>query len=449
MVNFYCSSCPYFTRFFYILLRHYTVEHQSEKNFKITCNLDGCIRTYEKVESFRHHVRRNHVEAYERFTSNTNHIVDNEGVIHDSQNLVDVDNTVDHNVLGQFGDDSDLENMEISPDQLSYDKAVTTLLLKLRETHMIAEKTAVDFVKGMQKLLDVCILDSKSSTNQIVPFENLKSSLEKNNTVYKQRKNIEAYGYVKPIEVFLDDDKIKDRVVYIPILDTSKMMLKHDEVLYQVLNPPEQQYELIDSYKSSHACRGNELFSKDEHALQMKLYMDDFQTVNPIGTKVNWNKICSFYFTLGNIPFHLQSKLHTIQLLLLTKSVTVDSYGYEKVLESFLRDMKILENDGITIETSDGDICLNGSISIIIADNLAAHQLGGYFESFSSFKACRFCDATKESRKISFVEGNFTLNTPASYDAKLVVIQENHELAPAYGLKRKCALNDLKYFHIS
>ena len=41
------------------------------------------------------------------------------------------------------------------------------------------------------------------------------------------------------------------------------------------------------------------------------------------------------------------------------------------------------------------------------------------------------------------MEENFTLNTPASYD------QENPELAPAYGLKRKCALNDLKYFHIS
>ena len=64
------------------------------------------------------------------------------------------------------------------------------------------------------------------------------------------------------------------------------MMLKHDDVLYHVSNPPEQQYEPIDSYKSSRACRANELFSKDEHALQIKLCMDDFQTVDPIGTEV-------------------------------------------------------------------------------------------------------------------------------------------------------------------
>ena len=109
----------------------------------------------------------------------------------------------------------------------------------------------------------------------------------------------------------------------------------------------------------------------------------------------------------------------------------------KKVLESFLRDMKILESDGITIETSDGEICLNGSISMIIADNLSTHQLGRYFETFSCFKACRFCDATKNNRKISFVEENFTLNTPASHDAKHEVIQKNPKLAPAYGIKKQ------------
>ena len=63
-----------------------------------------------------------------------------------------VDNTVDHNDLGQLEDDSNLENMEVSPDELEYDKAVIKLLVKLRETLMIAEKTAVDFVKGMQEI---------------------------------------------------------------------------------------------------------------------------------------------------------------------------------------------------------------------------------------------------------------------------------------------------------
>ena len=63
-----------------------------------------------------------------------------------------VDSTVDHNDLGQLEDDSNLENMEVSSDELEYDKAVIKLLLKLRETLMIAEKTAVDFVKGMQEI---------------------------------------------------------------------------------------------------------------------------------------------------------------------------------------------------------------------------------------------------------------------------------------------------------
>ena len=107
--------------------------------------------------------------------------------------------------------------------------------------------------------------------------------------------------------------------------------------------------------------------------------------------------------------------------------------------------MQILESGGINIETSDGEICVHGSISIIIADNLAEHQLGGYFENGSCFKACRFCDATRQSRKKNNFAEECTSNNPASQDAKLEAIQDN----PAYGLMRKCGLNDLKYFHIS
>ena len=41
---------------------------------------------------------------------------------------------------------------------------------------------------------------------------------------------------------------------------------------------------------------------------------------------------------------------------------------------------------------------LFGTISMIVADNLAAHTLGGFNQSFSPnvIKVCRYCNATNE-----------------------------------------------------
>lgn len=76
------------------------------------------------------------------------------------------------------------------------------------------------------------------------------------------------------------------------------------------------------------------------------------------------------------------SALHSTQLAVLCNSNDVRQFGYAKVFAPLLRDLKTLEEVGVYIETF-GD-CLKGTVYSVVSDNLAAHGLAVFNESFRS-----------------------------------------------------------------
>lgn len=62
-----------------------------------------------------------------------------------------------------------------------------------------------------------------------------------------------------------------------------------------------------------------------------------------------------------------------------------------------LKDISILEEEGVFIESLGQN--LKGTVFCVSADNLAAHGLGGFTESFRSEYACRFCLTTRDQMK--------------------------------------------------
>ena len=57
----------------------------------------------------------------------------------------------------------------------------------------------------------------------------------------------------------------------------------------------------------------------------------------------------------------------------------VNKYGYEKILRPLLDDLLKLETEGIKISFEGVDHKFCGSLSMVIADNLDAHALDGFF----------------------------------------------------------------------
>lgn len=125
----------------------------------------------------------------------------------------------------------------------------------------------------------------------------------------------------------------------------------------------------------------------------LNLYVDDFEICNPLGTSCKKHKICAVYWTLSNLPPGCHSSLSSIYLALLCRSEDVRSYRYEKVLEPLLQDLVTLESQGIFIAHL-GDF-VKGTIQCVIADNLAAHGISGFIESFVGEYSCWFCVAQK------------------------------------------------------
>ena len=134
------------------------------------------------------------------------------------------------------------------------------------------------------------------------------------------------------------------------------------------------------------------MFSSKQNSLQLILYHDDFGTVNLLGNKVVKYKVSLFcflfFFVLGNIPAKYRSHLNDVNLLLLSPSALVQNYVYKEIL-SVLDDILTLETTGTEINLGGQEHTFLGTVSMVVADNLTAHALGGSYCNFSA--VARFC----------------------------------------------------------
>lgn len=91
-------------------------------------------------------------------------------------------------------------------------------------------------------------------------------------------------------------------------------------------------------------------------------------------------------------------------------------------------DLKILEQNGV-----------KGTILYVAADNLGAHPLAGFLESFRSDKFCRFCLASSgDAQQQEVHSGFFQLRDKDSHDRQVQEVREDTTLTQAYGVKRAC-----------
>ncbi len=110
-------------------------------------------------------------------------------------------------------------------------------------------------------------------------------------------------------------------------------------------------------------------------------FQDDFEVCNPLGMSRKEHKLSVVYWILGNFPSGSSSTLSSICLALLCKSEYVKEYGYKKIFEPLLHDIVTLEQQGLFIPQL--GTFIKGTVQCVVADNLGAHGLTGFVESFS------------------------------------------------------------------
>jgi len=123
----------------------------------------------------------------------------------------------------------------------------------------------------------------------------------------------------------------------------------------------------MEDFCDGKAFADHPLFSLHSNALQVFLYFDELEVVNPLGSKTKLHilgtlkalkiaaKKCPthtddalhlhigmFYFTFGNLPPKYRSRLSAVYLVAIVKTTILSMYGMDKVLRPFVDDIKKL-----------------------------------------------------------------------------------------------------------
>lgn len=234
--------------------------------------------------------------------------------------------------------------------------------------------------------------------------------------------------------------------MYVPLFETLEFIFKNEVILAHIQSSTAR--DVYSDFCDGTYFKTNPLFSVSEHALQLQVYYDDSETANPLGSKQGVHKLGCSYFTLRNLPPHLNSSLMNMYLISLFHSEDAKKYGLDKILSPFIEDVKKLEMFGIKVSFSEEP--LYGTICQITGDDLGLNGILGYVESFNAHYFCRLCETDKTTAQTVFNEHDprVVLRSKQLNEQHYKNLEDSGD-SSCYGIKRNSILNELKYFHVA
>ncbi|KAJ8018503.1 hypothetical protein HOLleu_43476 [Holothuria leucospilota] len=299
-MKFQCCQCIFSTQNFLKLLKHYRYLHNGPGS-TITCNIEGCYRTFNSVRTFQRHINKKHSEFWAQYGIQRE--IDEYEI--DIPGLGD-DAMEDENVA-DFGDGVEHGAGEVDPA-----KHVAAFLIGIRERFKIPHE-ACNFVAS--EVRDIIELSTSHLTARVISALQIANvdpaavnlddvvndhSWQNSFDYYSDARHLNAFiaekfDFVEPVEYVLGRGvNGKDRCMqYVSIIDTLKALLRKDEVFAEVLNGHCSQDGLILDFCDGLHCKSNASLSEHQ-SLQIQLYSDDFCVANPLGNKVKKLKFSAY-----------------------------------------------------------------------------------------------------------------------------------------------------------
>jgi hypothetical protein len=181
-----------------------------------------------------------------------------------------------------------------------------------------------------------------------------------------------------------------------------------------------------------------------DNVMFLLFYSDEYVIANPLSSKASTNKLFALYFTIANIRMELRSNLQFYGLVLQTKSVYVKEEGLSNILQPFLHEWSILEENGLHIANQHFTI----RFLYMPQDNLAAHAIGAFSRSFNSFRSSRFCLASRGELNSVTLGDACTLRTVEQHNIHVARVEADPSFITTYGVSGKSPLADkITNFH--
>jgi hypothetical protein len=281
------------------------------------------------------------------------------------------------------------------------------------------------------------------------PFEDIDSKHKFDNYLLNNGFMIPSKEIVLDTDIFFrrGSDSIRKQVYkpitmqYVPIKDSLLQLLKIPG-FYSIL-------EFNKSYNGDIFSSFREgMFFKDENfpinVIFINIFYDDAEMANPLGSKAGRHKIANFYFTIQDLPEHMQSSLENIILLASVKSNDLKIAGANAVMQIVVDELLDLWENGIEFELDGHRINIKVALSQISGDNLGIHALLGYSEGFTANYPCRRCKLHRNECHKVHSEDESKLRDISNYNEDLTI--DNFSLT---GINFKSVINNLPYHHVT
>lgn len=239
--------------------------------------------------------------------------------------------------------------------------------------------------------------------------------------------------------------------VYVPILKQLERILNFSDVFDEIFKFVLPNPAILSRFEDGLNYKNSSLFQEYPNALQIHLYLDEVQVCSELGSYTKKNKLVFVYFSVANLKSKLRSTFKFINLLSIFYNSDSVAHGLNTLIRPIIDDLKQLEN-GVELSINGQPTIIRGTLTAVIADNLASHQIGGFKCGFSKgFRKCRFCMATDEQIQNNFYDSDFVARSKDDHDFQclgLHVEELKKHFSRLYGVTGESILNELKFFHV-
>ncbi|XP_065204550.1 uncharacterized protein LOC135834551 [Planococcus citri] len=485
MAHLKCFLCTQFFKKFdewtYHLKFHHALYLSQTLPNGYPCPIEGCARNFTFFQPLSKHIRDKHGTVIFPRSLNTATIVEDNDC---SASVDDVDN---HSPPIHHADEQFAPPCAENKNSFSLHLAVVKMVAKLQsKANMntasicyildVLEEIFSDTVEFLKHQVQNFIqhnaiaIDSPDVVELIQKFDFGKPFADLK-TLDGQIRAVRNFGsYIEPKEIPLGQriDQVLDRksqeyvpravyetFQYVSVIEVLKVVMANQEIRTAIESEKPAEDGVLSSFIDGKTFKNSQFFQKFPHALRLQLYYDELEITNPLASKRGVHKLGAFYYIIQNLPDNMRSQLNSIHVLCLCYYEDVKKYGFQKVLDPFLSELKLLESDnGVRVNLNGEDLTIRASIAAFCGDGAAVHDVYGML-SPSANKFCRLClirrqdllnhDITPKQERTEEIFKNHV--------AQIMQIIQNggnqNDFMTQTGVRNDSPLNKSKFFHIA
>jgi hypothetical protein len=396
-----------FLKHFYKHVISYSDFAERHNNKKLSCCFSNCGYKITKLTLYRAHV-----SSYHRNKEPQKYFVEE-----NLENAATYFNDDNNNNLHQDYDNNNNTNNNIdiqssiqsaNNDQLSIKNELKQFLMKTfmkYNNYYLIPKYITDNI--MEDMLQMTLLTKEILSSQIDHWNNtyntspttdnimilVRDYLNRNDTeidrAFKETSSYSTNNWLLKSGFLINSVQVtlaqNEHFQYVPIIGTLKSLFKNQsfknkyfECCDKLMNSPSKS-----SFFSSLNFKNNLLYHSSPYSLQIKLYLDEFGIVNPLGDSRKKLNMTGIYFKVNNFDLKYQARNYTTYLVALVETTVIKKHGIPLILKDFIEDMKTLETDGFNISFNGSKWNLKGTICYCVGDSLASNGIGGFIKCFN------------------------------------------------------------------